>query len=102
MLKAQCTVPLAHARLTVNGEAHTLDADPEHIFTLPLAEELRSFCLTDETGRELLRYEKPVEQALRELPATIPDNPTTQNFRNLSKNNLSIILPDNYFNKTTV
>ena len=76
MLKVQCTVPLAHACLTVNGEAHTLNADPEHIFTLPLAEELRSFCLTDEAGRELLRYEKPAEQELRELPATIPDNPT--------------------------
>ena len=76
MLKVQCTVPLTNARLTVNGKVHALNADPEHIFTLPLTEELHSFCLADETGRELLRYEKPAEQVLQELPATIPDNPT--------------------------
>lgn len=75
-LNVQCTIPLLNASLVVNGTTYILNANPEQIFTLPLTEELRDFCLTDATGRILLSYEKPAETVLWEMPDTIPDNPT--------------------------
>jgi tetratricopeptide (TPR) repeat protein len=75
-LKVQCTVPMLNARLTVNGIDYTLQANPEQLFTLSLAEELQNFCLADETGRILLSYEKPEKAVFWEMPSTLPDNPT--------------------------
>ena len=71
------TVPLVDATLSVNGgEPVRFSATPEAGFALPLDGELRAFTLRDAGGRVLLRYEKPAAQAVRQMPDTLPDNPT--------------------------
>lgn len=75
-IKLQATVVLQNVQLMVNGVAHRFDASPEKIVTLPLEGELDAFRLADAKGRTLLSYAKADENALREMPETIPDNPT--------------------------
>lgn len=75
-LRLQASVPLRDAKLIVNGAEHRFTAGPEQSFDLPLSEEIAAFQLVDNRGKTLLRYEKPVENELKEMPETIPDNPT--------------------------
>jgi tetratricopeptide (TPR) repeat protein len=74
-LTVQATVALKGAKLTINGAEREISISPEAILALDLEGELESFTLKDAGGKTLLAYAKP-EPALREMPETLPDNPT--------------------------
>ena len=77
----QPTVALTHAVLTVDGREYAVEAGPEAILSFPLEGEPQRFTLRDGRGRTLLRYVRPDPRAAREMPATIPDNPTLDALR---------------------
>ena len=72
----QPTVAMRGFTLSVNGKTVNLDCDPKETVTVDAPEEVAELILKSASGRALLRYEKPADNELREMPDTIPDNPT--------------------------
>ena len=79
-VRVQATEPL-RGTVVINGIEHPLAAGPEAIVSFPAPENVTAFEIRNEKGRALLRYEKPNDQALAPMPATIPDNPTLDTLR---------------------
>ncbi|MDD3334938.1 MAG: DUF5107 domain-containing protein [Eubacteriales bacterium] len=75
-LRLQATCALDNAILETDGRTLCFSASPERGFSVKLCEDDASFVLRAQDGRVLLRYQKPDDQTVKEMPATIPDNPT--------------------------
>lgn len=75
-LRLQATVPLFGAVLEIGGRKIELNASPDSVFITAVEGGTPSFVLRSPEGRVLLSYVRPQEDTAREMPATIPDNPT--------------------------
>ena len=72
----QPTVCLKGFKLLINGNAVPFDGDPRETFAIDAPEEVTELVLRSASGRTLLHYQKPAVDEIREMPDTIPDNPT--------------------------
>lgn len=75
-LRLQATVALDNASLEIDGRRLLLNASPDAVFTTAIDGEISAFVLRSSDGRALLRYTRPKDGSVAEMPATIPDNPT--------------------------
>lgn len=75
-LRIQASVPLNNAALEIDGRKLVFNASPDVGFTTSVGGDVNAFAIQSEDGRVLLRYVKPCEDTVAEMPATIPDNPT--------------------------
>ncbi len=75
-LRIQPTVALNDAEIEINGKPTRFNASPDAAFRIAVSGEVTSFVLRSGDGRVLLKYAKPNEDTVNEMPATIPDNPT--------------------------
>ena len=92
----QPTVELNNALLTVNGHEFPLNAGPGEIVSMPCEDALQQFTLRDQQGRVLLRCEKPDPCTAKDMPATIPDNPTLDSLRSAQEAYLMGVHADQY------
>lgn len=75
-LRLQATIPLNNAELEINGRRIPLNASPEADFRTATDSDVSAIVLRSPNGRILMKYTKPDDGAVHEMPDVLPDNPT--------------------------
>ncbi|HHU03230.1 MAG TPA: DUF5107 domain-containing protein [Christensenellaceae bacterium] len=75
-LRLQATVALNNAELEINEQRFPLNVSPKCNFSTAIDGDVLSFILRSSDGSVLLKYTKPNNRTVREMPAALPDNPS--------------------------